>query len=239
MTARLQHALIMAAGRGHRMMPLTADRPKAMAPYQGITLIAHGIQSIATEVAHVHVTVGYKGAMLAEHVIHHGAATVFNTEGHGNCWWVYNTFLSLLDEPVLVLTCDNVMDLDFDLLMNEYFEVGAPACMVVPVRPVPGLEGDYIFHDGDHVVTGLSRERPAPSYCSGIQIVNPARVGALTDSSEHFGQLWAQLIEQRQLRSSRVYPKQWFTFDTVAQLEAHAEMQLSTGASLPTSTRQR
>jgi len=208
------------------MMPLTESVPKAMAPYQGITLIALGIQGVAKEVRHVHVTVGYKGAMLAEHVIHHGAATVFNTEGHGNCWWVYNTFLSLLDEPVLVLTCDNVMELDFELLMGEYAAAGAPPCLLVPVQPIDGLDGDYIFHDESHVVTALSREQRAPTYCSGIQVLNPAHVRALTDPVEEFGELWDQLIAKQLLRSSRVYPKKWFTFDTVAQLAAHAELQL-------------
>ena len=35
--------------------------------------------------------------------------------------------------------------LDFDALASDYFELGAPACMVVPVKPIEGLEGDYIF----------------------------------------------------------------------------------------------
>ena len=39
----LQHAVIMAAGRGQRMVPLTDEMPKPMAPYLGSTLIAEGI----------------------------------------------------------------------------------------------------------------------------------------------------------------------------------------------------
>ena len=40
----IQNALIMAAGRGQRMMPLTQVIPKPMAPYLDSTLIAQGIQ---------------------------------------------------------------------------------------------------------------------------------------------------------------------------------------------------
>lgn len=213
----MRHAVIMAAGRGHRMIPFTDDLPKAMAPYEGTTLIARGIDRILRHVPAVHVTVGYRGAMLAEHVIKHGASTVFNTEGHGNCWWLYNTFLGLLDEPVCVLTCDNVVDLDFDRLGHDYADFGEPACMLVPVEPVAGLEGDYIFHE-DHVVVRLDRHDPAPTYCSGIQVLNPAAVRRLTSPVEDFGELWSQLIPQRELRSSRVYPERWFSVDTVEQL---------------------
>ena len=63
---RINHALIMAAGRGQRMMPLTAVMPKAMVPYKGSTLIAQGIEQIRKHIEHVHITVGYKGAQLAE-----------------------------------------------------------------------------------------------------------------------------------------------------------------------------
>src|SRR6476619_100870 len=128
----------MAAGRGMRMAPLTDAIPKPMAPYDGTTLIARGISRLATRVEHIHVTVGYKKAMLAQHVIEHGASSVFNTEGQSNSWWIYHTLLQHLDEPMFVLTCDNVVDLDFALLERDYFDLGAPPCMVVPVRPVPG-----------------------------------------------------------------------------------------------------
>src|SRR6478736_1361485 len=104
--ARIRHALIMAAGRGLRMTPLTDVIPKPMAPYDGSTLIARGIARLAEQIEHIHVTVGYKKAMLAQHVIEHGASSVLNTEGKSNCWWVYNTLLKSLDEPVVVLTCD-------------------------------------------------------------------------------------------------------------------------------------
>src|SRR6202035_5224477 len=111
-------------GRGQRMMPLTDVIPKPMAPYDGSTLIAKGIARLGWSIEHVHITVGYKKAMLAQHVIEHGASSVFNTEGKSNCWWIYNTLLRYLDEPLCVLTCDNVVDLDFDLLARDYFSLG-------------------------------------------------------------------------------------------------------------------
>ena len=169
----IRHAVIMAAGRGLRMMPLTDAMPKPMAPYNGSTLIAHGIARLARSLEHIHITVGYKKAMLAQHVIESGASSVINTEGKSNCWWLYHTLLRYIDEPVYVLTCDNVIDLNFELLENNYRELGEPPCMLVPVRPVFGLDGDFVLHN-NHVVTENSREKKSEIYCSGIQVLNPA-----------------------------------------------------------------
>jgi len=207
----------MAAGRGMRMAPLTDAIPKPMAPYDGTTLIARGIKRLAGRIEHIHVTVGYKKAMLAQHVIEHGASSVFNTEGQSNCWWVYHTLLKSLDEPMFVLTCDNVVDLDLAMLHENYLALGRPACMLVPVLPVAGLEGDYVFHD-NHVVTEISRNRPTEIYCSGIQVLNPTRVNRLTTEGASFYDVWQQLIEQKKLYVSSVYPKKWFAVDTIEQL---------------------
>ncbi len=217
--SRINHALIMAAGRGQRMMPLTEELPKAMAPYDGTTLIERGISRISHRIAHIYVTVGYRKAMLAQHVIEHGARGVFNTDGQSNCWWIYNTLLKFLDEPVYVLTCDNVVDLDFELLEENYYDLKEPACMVVPVRPVHGLDGDYVFQR-DHVVTEISRVREADIYCSGIQILNPRRLNETTREGENFYDVWQQLIAAEKLMVSSVYPKKWYAVDTVEQLQS-------------------
>lgn len=213
----IRHAIILAAGRGMRMAPLTDAIPKPMAPYNGTTLIARGISRLAEKIEHIHVTVGYKKAMLAQHVIEHGASSVFNTEGQSNCWWVYHTLLKSLDEPVFVLTCDNVVDLDLALLEKNYRALNEPPCMLVPVRPVPGLEGDYVFYK-DHLVTEISRDRQTDIYCSGIQVLNPARLNQLTSEGATFYDVWQQLINLGQLFVSSVYPKRWFAVDTIEQL---------------------
>ena len=196
------------------MMPLTESIPKPMAPYLGSTLIAEGISRLKPLVADIHVTVGYKGAMLAEHVITHGISSVFNTRENGNAWWLYHTLLGELDQAVLVLTCDNVVNLDLDLLQSQYRALGRPACMLVPVRPIPGLDGDYLFLDGSRVV-GLDRHRVSDCYCSGIQVVNPRAIRRLTEATDNFYGVWRQLISTGHLSASSVYTGGWFSVDTI------------------------
>jgi len=214
---KINHALIMAAGRGSRMMPLTKEIPKAMAQVGETTLIVNGIEKIRKVLDNIHITVGYKKADLAKHVIEHHITSVHNTEGKGNAWWVYNSLLKHLNEPIFVLTCDNVVDLNFEKLAADYFDLGEPACMVVPVKPVEGLEGDYIFEE-DQVITALNRNKPSEKYCSGIQVLNPIKINLRTEKVDDFYLLWKQLIEQKQLVCSRIFPDKWFTVDTMEQL---------------------
>jgi len=213
----INHALIMAAGRGTRMAPLTNVIPKPMAPLWGSTLIANGIEKLIPHIPNVHITVGYKGAELAKHVIELGVHSVFSTEGKGNSWWIFNTLMAKLDEPVLVLTSDNVTDLKIESLLAEYVRLDSPACMVVPVLPIPGLVGDFIHHEYNQVIK-LDRNDEAESYCSGIQIINPYKINQLMNPAEDFGEVWDELISQKQLFCSSVFPEKWFTIDTIEQL---------------------
>lgn len=208
----------MAAGRGTRMVPLTDGIPKPMAPYRGTTLIADGIRRISQYIENIHITVGYKAKTLAEHVVELGVSSVFNTSGKGNAWWIYNTLMKHLNEPVVVLTCDNVVDLAFDQIAKDYDDLCRPACMVVPVKPVAGLEGDYIFQK-NNVIFRLDRHDPSDCYCSGIQVLNPHKINLLTAETGDFYDVWNQLIKQQQLLASNIYPKQWFAVDTLEHLD--------------------
>ena len=218
MSKRINHALIMAAGRGQRMMPATRYMPKAMLPYADSTLIAKGIEKLRPYIEHIHVTVGYKGSMLAAHLIEHSVTSIHNTDGKSNSWWIYHTLLSRLDEPLFVLTCDNVTDIDFAELEDDYYSLGAPSCLLVPVRPIVGLDGDFIFHQ-NQVVTRLSREDTSPIYASGIQVLNPGRISATTQIFSDFNAVWKALIDRADLMVSRVEPRKWYSVDTMEHLE--------------------
>ena len=110
---KINHALIMAAGRGIRMKPLTDKLPKAMAPFNGSTLISEGIKELKKHISNIHITVGYKGEMLSSHLMNNNVTSIINTENKGNCWWLFNSLIKNLNEPIFVLTCDNVLDLNF------------------------------------------------------------------------------------------------------------------------------
>tara|TARA_Y100000588_G_C14133138_1_gene872600 strand:+ start:157 stop:831 length:675 start_codon:yes stop_codon:yes gene_type:complete len=211
---KINKAIILAAGRGSRIWPLTNDVPKAMLEINQTTLIANGIQSMKKYIDSIFITVGYKGPILAKHVIEHNVDVIFNTEGKDNAWWIYNTLLCHLNEPIFVLTCDNVTKINFRDMIEDYFSKGSPSCMLIPVKPVDGLNGDYIFHS-DNIVKKLSRYNKADIYCSGIQILNPYIINKTTKKHNNFYDVWGELISMDQLFVSDVMPKKWFTVDTL------------------------
>jgi NDP-sugar pyrophosphorylase family protein len=218
----IKNVLIMAAGRGTRMMPLTDHVPKPLIKYNNSTLIANAIRQIIDRVPNISITVGYKGGELAKYVIDYGVSTVFNTTGKGNSWWIFNTPLKFINEPLLVLTCDNIMNLDLDMLFNHYREAGYPASLLIPVKPVKGIEGDFIF-EKNQVVYKLCRASASDKYCSGIQIINPFIINKIIDPVEDFNEVWSKLIVEKELKCAPVYDKPWYSVDTIEQLEALKE----------------
>jgi len=222
---KINKAIILAAGRGTRIWPLTNDVPKAMLEINQTTLIANGIKSIKKHIENIFITVGYKGPILAKHVIEHNVDVILNTEGRDNAWWIYNTLLSHLNEPIFVLTCDNITKINFSNMVEDYYSKGSPACMLIPVEPVNGLDGDYIFHI-DNIVKELTRDKKTGIYCSGIQILNPYKVNKITRKHDNFYGVWNELISLKQLFVSDIKPKRWFTVDTLEQYNLLSTMKI-------------
>lgn len=216
----INHAVILAAGRGIRMKPKTNKIPKAMVKIKNQTLILQGIKKIQRYIKNIHITVGYKGSMLAKHVIENKVKSVINTDKKGNAWWIFNFPFKYINEPVFVLTCDNITNVNFDLIIRDYNKKGKPECFLIPVKPIDKLEGDYI-HRKKNIVTKLSRKLRSEIYCSGIQVVNPYKINNIVKKTEDFNQIWKKLILKKKLLVSDVIPKNWFTIDNLKQLKLY------------------
>ena len=216
----INHAIILAAGRGIRLMPLTKKTPKAMVKIKNQTLILNGIKKVQKYISNIHITVGYKGSMIAKHVIKNNVRSVINTNKKGNAWWIFNFPFNMIDEPVAVLTCDNITNINFKLIEKDYIKKKNPHCLLVPVKPVKNLEGDFI-HRKRNIVTKLSRKDKSDIYCSGIQILNPYKINKTVKKTEDFNMLWKRLIRKKKLFVSNVIPDHWFTIDNIKQLKIY------------------
>ena len=88
---KINHAFIMAAGRGTRLMPLTKKIPKGLVKFKQTSLIARGIKRLKKYINFVHISVGYKGPILAKHLIEEIVSSIINTDKKGNSWWIFNS----------------------------------------------------------------------------------------------------------------------------------------------------
>ena len=213
----LSHAVVMAAGRGERMRPLTDIIPKAMAPFRGGTLISQVVERLGDKVSQVHVTVGYMAPLLSQYLMRLGVSSVHFTGRRSNAWWINNTVLSYLDKPVLVTACDVICKLDINHWLDEYEVIGQPSCMIIPVDSRPEISGDYI-HVSESGKVSMSRSEWSNIYCSGVQIVNPRKICRFVDEFTDFNDLWDRLGTAGELSVSSRRAEDWYAFDTVDQL---------------------
>ena len=211
---KINHAFIMAAGRGTRLRPLTKKIPKGLIKFRQTSLIANGIKKLKKFIDFIHISVGYKGPILAKHLIEEKVSSIINTDKKGNSWWIFNSIFKSFDSPLYVLTCDNVTNIDFKKIERDYYKKGQPICMIIPTKPIKGLAGDYIFRK-KNIIQGLSRKVKSDIYCTGIQVLNPKRINDKIKSTDDFNILWKRLIKIKQLYVSDVMPKKWYTVDNV------------------------
>ena len=211
---KINHAFIMAAGRGTRLRPLTKKIPKGLIKFKQTSLIANGIKKLKKFIDFIHISVGYKGPILAKHLIEEKVSSIINTDKKGNSWWIFNSIFKSFDSPLYVLTCDNVTNIDFKKIEKDYYKKGQPICMIIPTKPIKGLAGDYIFRK-KNIIQGLSRKVKSDIYCTGIQVLNPKKINDKIKSTDDFNILWKRLIRIKQLYVSDVMPKKWYTVDNV------------------------
>ena len=211
---KINHAFIMAAGRGTRLRPLTKKIPKGLIKFKQKSLIANGIKKLKKYIDFIHISVGYKGPILAKHLIEEKVSSIINTDKKGNSWWIFNSLFRSFDSPLYVLTCDNVTNIDFKKIEKDYYKKGQPICMIIPTKPIKGLTGDYIFRK-KNIIQGLSRKVKSDIYCTGIQVLNPKKINDKIKSTDDFNILWKRLIKIKQLYVSDVMPKKWYTVDNV------------------------
>ena len=210
---KIDDAFIMAAGRGIRLMPLTKKIPKGMIKYKQSSLIVSGINKLRKYIKNIHISVGYKGPILAKHLIEHDVSSIINTNNKGNAWWIFNSIFKNFDKPIFVLTCDNVTKINFKKIEEDYNRLGCPLCMIIATKPVAGLEGDYIFRDKNNFIRKLSRSEKTDIYCTGIQVLDIKNIIKKIKKTDNFNILWKELIKIKQLRVSNIIPEKWFTVD--------------------------
>ena len=179
----ITRAMIMGAGLGSRMRPLTNDRPKPLVTVAGKTLIDHTLDRLATAgVREVVVNVHYRATQLIAHLSQrHDVAIIISDEtdelldtGGG----VVKALPHFRDEPFFILNSDSL-----------WIERGAPVLpamaaawhddmdsllLLAEMQTAIGYDGagDFVLLDQNHVARARDRSEKAYGYL-GAQIAHP------------------------------------------------------------------
>src|SRR4051812_19609487 len=184
-------AMLLAAGLGTRLRPLTSVRAKPAVPVNGRPLArrilswlaTHGIQDAIVNLHHRPETVAAvvgDGADLGLRVRYSWEQPVLGSAGGPR------HALPLLTEktadPFLIVNGDTLTDVDVTAMRAAHQQSGALVTMALIPNPRPDHYGGVRVSEDGFVEGFTRRGTPGPSYhFIGVQIANPATFAALED----------------------------------------------------------
>jgi NDP-sugar pyrophosphorylase family protein len=146
-------AVILCAGKGTRMRPLTDEKPKQMVLCCGEPLIHHLVRLLPESIHEVILVLGYKGHMLETYCGSHFEGRrmhyVWQTEQLGTAHALLQA-RHLLKDSFLVLYGDDIVDAE-----SVARALTHPACLLVCEHPDPRAFGVVLLKkDGtlDHII---------------------------------------------------------------------------------------
>ena len=203
--SQIKQAMILAAGKGTRMRPLTDDRPKPLVEIRGRALIDHGLDRLEEAgVERVVVNLHYMADMLEAHLSKRSSPQIiFSDErdvlletGGG----VKRALPLLEGEPFFVVNSDALW-LDPEggpntirTMMDAYTARGADYLMLLARRDeAVGFTGKGDFHmDGEGHLTWRKDDEIAPYMFAGVQIMNAELFARAPDGSFSNKWIWDQ-----------------------------------------------
>ncbi len=151
-------AMILAAGRGERMRPLTDHTPKPLLKVGGKPLIVWHLERLAAAgfkdivINHAHLGAQIEaalgnGAPWGLSIKYSPEKTALETAGG-----IANALPLLGDEPFLVVNGDTFIEIDFAFL---HLKINMLAHLVLIDNPPQHLQGDFAIQDGILKNTGI------------------------------------------------------------------------------------
>ncbi|MBN2866815.1 MAG: nucleotidyltransferase family protein [Thiotrichales bacterium] len=167
-------AMILAAGRGKRLRPLTDSVPKPLVPLCGKPLIEYHIEKLATagvqEIVINHAWLGHKIEQTLGNGERWGVSLIYSPEPEGGletAGGIINALPLLGSEPFILVNGDVYTDLPFEpLLLKAHtmsVERSIQAHLMLVPSPAHNQKGDFgltsdcqVTEQGEHTFAGIS-----------------------------------------------------------------------------------
>jgi NDP-sugar pyrophosphorylase family protein len=229
-------AMILAAGLGTRLKPLTNTKPKALVEWEGVPLLEGVILKLKSEgFTRIIVNVHHHAEMIQEYVRskdHFGIHIEFSHEkeklldnggGISNASWFLN------DEPFLVYNVDVNCSIDLGALYRAHLKGGAIATMAVKERVTSRsllmnqegfLKGWRDNRSGETILVDQDKEELFPIAFSAIHVMDP-KVFSLFPKEEIFP-LMPFYLELAKTHPIKLYRHDRDTWADMGKLESYA-----------------
>lgn len=221
-------AMVLAAGLGTRMRPLTDTRPKPLLEIGGHSLLDHAIDRLAlVGVERVVVNIHYKADMVADHLAARTRPriTVSREEKLLETGGGVARALPSLDEQFFVVNSDVIWLDSRDYALARLAEAFDPACMdaVLLLQKTVGAvgyegAGDYFLDP-----LGMPRRRGerevAPYLFTGVQLLHRRAFDGIAEMRFSLNRLYDRAEQAGRLRAI-VHDGEWYHVGTPAGLAA-------------------
>lgn len=217
-------AMILAAGRGERMRPLTDSLPKPLLAVGGKPLIVHHIEKLAavgvTELVINHAWLGHKlvealgdGSQFGVSIHWSAEESALETAGG-----IVQALPLLGPAPFLVINGDTWLSLDYRSLVTQPLAEDLAHLWLVPNPPQHPV-GDFSLH------AGRVQDAPALTF-SGVGLYDPAAFADLSPGARKLAPLLRDWMAQGRVGGAML-AGEWRDIGTVERLRELDEQLLA------------
>ena len=217
-------AMILAAGKGERMQPLTRHTPKPLLPAGGKALIQYHVEKLAAaaceEIIINHAWLGQQIEAFLGDGSQFGVKIRYSAEGEPleTAGGIIRALPLLGSKPFLIVNGDIWTDYSFSSLLKRNAMQGL-AHLVLVANPSHHPQGDYYLE----VDSGLVRKdvpvgAEALTY-SGMALIDPALFAGMSDGKMALAPVWESYMAKDKV-SGECYHGEWFDIGTVERLQA-------------------
>lgn len=177
---KIDQAILLSAGLGIRLRPLTLATPKPLLPLNGCLLIDHQLRYLAKSgIKEVAINLHHLGEKIEAHAkdgSRYGLRIIYSREPDilGTGGGIKKAAGLLRSGPLLALNADALQDTDMRALTEHHFKAGAIATMAV--KTADGEDYNTVEINDEGMITGFGEGR---HYYTGMQILEPEMIGTL------------------------------------------------------------
>ncbi|WP_163134524.1 N-acetylmuramate alpha-1-phosphate uridylyltransferase MurU [Agarivorans sp. Alg241-V36] len=215
--SQIRTAMILAAGRGERMRPLTDNRPKPLLKVAGKALINWHIDKLVTAgITRIVINTAYLGEMIEAHlgtgeqwgidILYSHETSALETAGG-----IIKALPIIASEQFLVINGDVWNDWDYQAICQTS-QAECDAHLYLVANPNHNLQGDFSLEHGKVV------DKPEFTF-SGVAIYHQAFFNGLPSGKQALAPLLRAAMAKQQV-SGQLQAGQWVDVGTPQRLQS-------------------